>query len=104
MSVCMTALKRAAPPTSATFSAPNREMKAEAGAEAVNSAVRDAGPVSVTRTRALADLERALPLIAIPILGAASIGFVLHTQLSCKCSTSMWRRTFIITLNLKKGA
>jgi hypothetical protein len=62
------------------------------------------GPVSVTRTRALADLERALPLIAIPILGAASIGFVLHTQLSCKCCTSMWRRTFIITLNLKKGA
>jgi hypothetical protein len=57
------ALKRAAPPTSATFSAPNREMKAAA----VNSAVRDPDRVGVTGTRALADLERALPLIAIPI-------------------------------------
>jgi hypothetical protein len=83
MSAFMTALKRAAPPTSVTSSAPNREMKAEAGAEAVNSAVRDAGPVSVTRTHARADLERALPLIVIPILGAASTRFVLRTRLSC---------------------
>ena len=82
MSACMTALKRAAPPTFATFSAPNREMKAEAGAE-VNSAVRDADRVGVTRTRALADLERALPLIAIPIIGTASTRFVLRTRLSC---------------------
>jgi hypothetical protein len=100
MSACMTALKRAAPPTSATSSAPNREMKAEAGAAAVNSAVRDAGRAGVTRTRARADLERALPLIAIPILGAASSGFVLHARMSCKWCTSMSRRT----LNLKKGA
>jgi hypothetical protein len=99
MSACMTALKRAAPPTSATSSAPNREMKAEAGAE-VNSAVRDAGRAGVTRTPARADLERALPLIAIPILGAASSGFVLHARMSCKWCTSMSRRT----LNLKKGA
>jgi hypothetical protein len=96
MSACMTALKRAAPPTSATFSAPNREMKAAA----VNSAVRDPDRVGVTGTRALADLERALPLIAIPILGAASTGFVLHARMSCKWCTSMSRRT----LNLKKGA
>jgi hypothetical protein len=77
-------------------------MKAEAGAgaAAVNSVVRDAGPVSVTRIRARADLERALPLIAIPILGAASTGFVLHARMSCKWCTSMSRRT----LNLKKGA
>ena len=80
MSACMTALKGAAPPTSATFSAPNREMKA--GAE-VNSAARDADRVGVTRTRALADLERALPLIAIPIIGTASTRFVLRTRLSC---------------------
>jgi hypothetical protein len=79
MSACMTALKRAAPPTSATFSAPNREMKAAA----VNSAVRDPDRVGVTGTRALADLERALPLIAIPIIGTASTRFVLRTRLSC---------------------
>jgi hypothetical protein len=79
MSACMTALKRAAPPTSATFSAPNREMKAAA----VNSAVRDPDRVGVTGTRALADLERALPLIAIPIIGTARTRFVLRTRLTC---------------------
>jgi hypothetical protein len=43
----------------------------------------DPDRVGVTGTRALADLERALPLIAIPIIGTARTRFVLRTQLSC---------------------